>query len=72
MDDFTLYLDLMQQSSDSNVKMVIPETRDILRMIDNGKIELAPSEIAVKNIMDFSYQFEIIETENEIWDLNLN
>jgi DNA-directed RNA polymerase subunit F len=78
MDDFTLYLDLMQQSCVQEEEVIdkqniqIPEIRDVLNMINKKKINLEPSESAVRKILDFANQFEVVETEDEQWELNLN
>jgi acetolactate synthase regulatory subunit len=78
MDNFTLYLDLIQQSFEGEVKMTdkrgfqIPEMEEVLNMIDKKKIDIEPSKNIVKKIIDFAHQYGVIETEDEKWDLNLN
>lgn len=78
MDDFTLYLDILQKTyckeagEMENLDIQIPETKRILRMMDGEQIELKPSGRSIRKIMDFALQFDVVEAENRQWDLNLN
>lgn len=78
MDNFTLYLDLIQQSFEEEVEMIDrrgfkkTDLEEVLNMIEKKKIDIEPSKNIVKKIIDFAHQYDVIETEDEKWDLNLN
>lgn len=73
--NFTLYFDFLKETNgavDDASTFEIPKMEDVLQKIDEEGIEYAPSDRLVQGIMGYAYQYDVAETRQNIWDLNLN